>query len=1175
MKKYFVKFMYSVLVIALVLNGTVFAAGETDESKSDLLEPIGVTMSTEEFSKWFATYQSEQLVRDLIEDNYAFVAGSNRVWTKNKVEVMTKETKMSSDFKFMIPADFVKATFGLSVSGDYVAAESVVSNLGYRSFIDPRGFLMIGSAETFHVNNLPGSGYSYYTDYYTVSDAIGKITWEDKEFTDAERMDYIKRWQCFLTFPEGEEAENMDFIDKAYVAAKTVEKKLNLDYNGDGLFTDLKLKDLDTGGAAYKNNLRSSFSNLQTMAIGYVSAGREDAELKANILAGFKYLYEKYYTLLYKMYGENGSSWPVYQFDIPFMFGNALVLMYDDVSEEDMKKYTDSIFDHAPEPTLRTASRQYGAEYSTNRAWKCFSFFNAAVLANDTKRMNYAMKYVNQVFEWNMSRKYKDLVIPLDGFYDDGSMVFHNSIAYNLGYGSSYIDLIAEMKALTHGTPFDIENVFNYKNIYKLVSKSYLPFLEKSITMQMVSGRHAVNSSSTIINPMVILANHMPEAEKLKIAKLVMEKYGVERFKNVGSLSLSRFMNGPSKIKELKEFAEYAALIEVSEGQNYSDDIYYNMDKSVHRYNNLTAALSMSSSRIEKYESLGTQNTKGWYTGDGMLCLYTDDTSQYTTTYFSSVDPYHMPGTTVDSTVRKEISTSSDPDWGLPDNDWAGGVTNGRDSVQGLQLGNKFVSGLKGNKSYFMFGDRIVCVGSAVEGGKGEVYTVVDNRFITKENENAADEDVAIKVEKIRDYNGNKEETLNLLIDSDFATGAAFENIGGWYDFDLGSSKQIGTIAVAFNYGNQRKTKFDVLVSNDGEDYKEAGNVITGGKTQEFEMINFECTGRYIRIVSQGNTTNNWFNLRDIKFYSKDTSKNEINESITRVLKGYNDLYVNGDKKEVVFNTPDIIKNPESLWYDGGMGYVFLDKESDLKVYREAQGLSTAFMRLSVLHGENPSNGKYAYVMLPYRSFEETNAYVENPDVELIENSKEYHIVKDLKTGITGANLFKKGTVGEFEFSSPCSVMLDEKNTKIYLAEPTQKLSEIIITVPENIKVKKSPYIKVNGKQITVDMSALGRGASYEVDYDNVFESSNISVLDYNIKYTEATVKTKLNAYSKDGGKLEYSIYSHPENGTAKLIGDVLWYYPGKNITNDSIVINVRNENGEEAMFNVNLISGR
>ena len=71
------------------------------------------------------------------------------------------------------------------------------------------------------VNTTVPTGYNCYRDYYTVADAMGYIAWEDREFTDEERMAYIKRWKGALTLPEGADRnENSTFINASIDSAR-------------------------------------------------------------------------------------------------------------------------------------------------------------------------------------------------------------------------------------------------------------------------------------------------------------------------------------------------------------------------------------------------------------------------------------------------------------------------------------------------------------------------------------------------------------------------------------------------------------------------------------------------------------------------------------------------------------------------------------------------------------------------------------------------------------------------------------------------------------------------------------------------------------------------------------------------------------------------------------------
>ena len=62
-------------------------------------------------------------------------------------------------------------------------------------------------------------------------------------------------------------------------------------------------------------------------------------------------------------------------------------------------------------------------------------------------------------------------------------------------------------------------------------------------------------------------------------------------------------------------------------------------------------------------------------------------------------------------------------------------------------------------------------------------------------------------------------------------------------------------------------------------------------------------------------------------------------------------------------------------------------------------------------HGVKPADEKYSYVVLPGKNAEETEAYNENPDVEILCQTDSIHAVKEHKLNITGINFFEPGKV--------------------------------------------------------------------------------------------------------------------------------------------------------------------
>ena len=67
----------------------------------------------------------------------------------------------------------------------------------------------------------------------------------------------------------------------------------------------------------------------------------------------------------------------------------------------------------------------------------------------------------------------------------------------------------------------------------------------------------------------------------------------------------------------------------------------------------------MASSRVANYESTRGENLKGWFTGEGVTYLYNDDLTHYSDNYWSTIDPYRLPGTTVDTIARTNGSGQS------------------------------------------------------------------------------------------------------------------------------------------------------------------------------------------------------------------------------------------------------------------------------------------------------------------------------------------------------------------------------------------------------------------------------------------------------------------------------------------------------------------------------------
>lgn len=87
---------------------------------------------------------------------------------------------------------------------------------------------------------------------------------------------------------------------------------------------------------------------------------------------------------------------------------------------------------------------------------------------------------------------------------------------------------------------------------------------------------------------------------------------------------------------------------------------------------------------------------------------------------------------------------------------------------------------------------------------------------------------------------------------------------GNWIEYDLGASRSLAGLALAFMKGDERKTYFDVLASQDGVSWTTVLNGTSTGQTLDYEYYELGALhARYIRIVGYGNSQNKFTSLTE------------------------------------------------------------------------------------------------------------------------------------------------------------------------------------------------------------------------------------------------------------------------------------------------------------------------
>lgn len=104
--------------------------------------------------------------------------------------------------------------------------------------------------------------------------------------------------------------------------------------------------------------------------------------------------------------------------------------------------------------------------------------------------------------------------------------------------------------------------------------------------------------------------------------------------------------------------------------------------------------------------------------------------------------------------------------------------------------------------------------------------------------------------------------TAHLTIDGDPQSRWAANNIGTWIQYDLGSTQTIDGIEISWFNGDSRIAYFEVQTSTNGSDWSTIYDGQSSGETTDLELTSLPTTNtRYVRIVNQGNSSNNWISI--------------------------------------------------------------------------------------------------------------------------------------------------------------------------------------------------------------------------------------------------------------------------------------------------------------------------
>jgi hypothetical protein len=157
----------------------------------------------------------------------------------------------------------------------------------------------------------------------------------------------------------------------------------------------------------------------------------------------------------------------------------------------------------------------------------------------------------------------------------------------------------------------------------------------------------------------------------------------------------------------------------------------------------------------------------------------------------------------------------------------------------------------------------------------------------------------------------------NNVIDNNFNTVWSYYGKGSWIQFDLGSSKNICSVNIAWYKGDARENNFVIATSSDGTTYKNILSSKSSGNTLSFDKYVIPTTSaRYVKIIVNGNTQNDYASITEVKLQTTTLNQPQQTQCSTNLPIGA--VTASGNDGNVPSNVLD--NNLNTRWSSLGVG---------------------------------------------------------------------------------------------------------------------------------------------------------------------------------------------------------------------------------------------------------------
>ncbi|HCW7963376.1 TPA: polysaccharide lyase 8 family protein [Staphylococcus aureus] len=595
--------------------------------------------------------------------------------------------------------------------------------------------------------------------------------------TNVQTTDYEKLRNIWLDVNYGYDKydENNPDMKKKFEATENEAEKLlkEMKTESDRKYLWESSKDLDTKSA----DMTRTYRNIEKIseAMKHKNTKLKTDENKTKVKDALEWLHKNAYgkepdkkvadltsNFKNKTSRNTNLNWRDYEIGTPRALTNTLILLQEDFTDEEKKKYTAPIKTFAPDSDkiLSSVGKSEPAKGGNLVDISKVKLLES-IIEEDKDMMKKSIDSFNTVFTYAQnSATGKER----NGFYKDGSYIDHQDVPYTGAYGVVLLEGISQMMPMIKETPFNDSNQ-NDTTLKSWIDDGFMPLIYKGEMMDLSRGRAisrenetSHSASATVMKSLLRLSDTMDKSTKAKYKKIV--KTSVE---SDSSYKQTDYLSSYSDISKMKSLMEDSTIS--TNGLTQQLKIYNDMDRVTYHNKGLDFAfgLSMTSKNVARYESINGENLKGWHTGAGMSYLYNSDVKHYRDNFWATADMKRLAGTT---TLDNEEPKSTDVK--KSSKTFVGGTKfDDQHASIGMDFENQDKT-LTAKKSYFILNDKIVFLGTGIkstDSSKNPVTTI----------ENRKANDYKLYKDDTQTTNSDNQETNSLFLES---TNSTQNNIG-------------------------------------------------------------------------------------------------------------------------------------------------------------------------------------------------------------------------------------------------------------------------------------------------------------------------------------------------------------------------------------------------------------